>query len=261
MGTPEGHVPCLIRVVQLLRLALVTKVTDIGNFLSIARTTLRRSPLGSKVSIMKSAAIGISVHSGWGIVVAMAGGRGAEKVLDRRRLVIIDPKTIGAAQPYHYVEEMDIRAAERHLTRCATDSGRLALEALTRLLAELRNQGLMLAGAVILLSSARPLPDLEEILSSHALIHTAEGEFFRQAFRGALERLEIRVTGIRAHDLDDCAKKAFGKLAPEVHKRIAGMGHSLGPPWTKDEKTAALAAAILLAGAQSKVHTAHSSGA
>jgi hypothetical protein len=210
---------------------------------------------------MKSAVIGISVHSGWGIVVAIAGGRGAEEVLDRRRLVIIDPKTIGTAQPYHYVKEMDIRTADRHLTRCATDSGRLALKALTRLSAELRDRGLMLSGATILLSSARPLPDLEEILSSHALIHTAEGEFFRQAFRGALERLEIPVTGIRAHDLDDCAKEAFGKFAPEVHKRIDGMGHSLGPPWTKDEKTAALAAAIVLAGAHSKIHAAHSYGA
>jgi hypothetical protein len=210
---------------------------------------------------MKSAVIGISVHSGWGIVVAMAGGRGTEEVLDRRRLVIIDPKTIGAAQPYHYVEEMEIRAADRHLTRCATDSRRLALEALTRLSAELRDRDLVLARAAILLSSARPLPDLEEILASHALIHTAEGEFFRQAFRSALERLEIPVTGIRARELDDCAKKAFGKLAPEVHKRIDGMGRSLGPPWTKDEKTAALAAAIVLAGAHSKVHAVHSSSA
>jgi hypothetical protein len=210
---------------------------------------------------MKSAVIGISVHSGWGIVVAIAGGRGAEEVLDRRRLVIIDPKTIGTAQPYDYVKEMEIRAAEKHLTKCATDSGRLAFEALTRLSAERRDRGLTLSVATILLSSARPLPDLEEILSSHALIHTAEGEFFRQAFRSALDSLRIPVTGIRARDLDDCAKKAFGKLAAGIHKRLDGMGRTLGAPWTKDEKTAALAAAIVLAGTQSRVHTAHSSGA
>jgi hypothetical protein len=60
---------------------------------------------------------------------------------------------------------MEIRAAEKHLTMCATHSRRLALEALTRVLAELRDQGLVLAGAAILLSSARPLPDLEEILA------------------------------------------------------------------------------------------------
>jgi len=208
---------------------------------------------------MKSAAIGVSVHSGWGAVVAMAGNQGLEEVLDRRRLVIIDPNVAGAAQPYHYVEEMEIRAAQRHLTRCATDSTRLALEALTRVSAELRDRGFRVMASAILLSSARPLPDLEEILGSHPLIHTAEGEFFRQAFRSAFEHLKIPVTGIRARDLDDCALKAFGKSAPEVHKRIDGMGRNLGAPWTIDEKTAALAAAIVLAGTHSKDHAANKS--
>lgn len=206
---------------------------------------------------MESAAIGVSVHSGWGAMVAMAGSQGLEEVLDRRRLVIIDPKVTGAAQPYHYVEEMEIRAAQRHLTRCAADSMRMALDALTGVSADLRERGFTMMSASILLSSARPLPDLEEILGSHPLIHTAEGEFFRQAFRGALERLRIPVTGIRIRDLDDCARKAFGKSAPEVHKRIDGMGRNLGAPWTKDEKTAALAAAIVLAGQHSKVHAAN----
>jgi hypothetical protein len=210
---------------------------------------------------MKSAAIGVSVHSGWGAVVAITGWHLAEEVLDRRRLVIIDPKVTGAAQPYHYVEEMETHAAERHLSGCAANSTRLALEALTRVSAELRDQGFTLMAAAILLNSARPLPDLEEILASHALIHTAEGEFFRQAFRSGFERLKIPVTGIRIRDLDDCALKAFGKAAPEVHKRIDGMGRSLGAPWTKDEKTAALAAAIVLAGPHSKVHIGRSSRA
>jgi hypothetical protein len=215
----------------------------------------------SKVDRVKSAAIGVSVHSGWGAVVAMAGRRGAEEVIDRRRLNIIDPGTAGATQPYHYVGKMEIRAAEKHLTGCAADSTRLALEALTRVSADLRDQGFILVGCAIVLSSARPLPDLEKILASHALIHTAEGEFFRQAFRSAFERLEIPVTGIRACDLDDSAQKAFSKAAPEVHKRIDGLGRRLGAPWTKDEKTAALAAAIVLAGTHSKGHGAHPSGA
>jgi hypothetical protein len=46
----------------------------------------------------------------------------------------------------------------------------------------------------------------------------------------------------------------LGKAAPGIHSRIDGMGRVLGAPWTKDEKTAALAAAIVLTGAQSKRH-------
>jgi hypothetical protein len=196
---------------------------------------------------MKSAAIGIRVHSGWGALVAMAGPLGAEEVIERRKVTIIDLKAPGVTQPYHYVEEMELHAAERHLNKCATDSRRLALEALGQIAKELHGRGFRLAGSAILLSSARPLPDLDEILSSHALIHTAEGEFFRHAFRQALERLEIPVTGIRERELKDYAKKAFGKSATGAQERINAMGRSLGPPWTQDEKAAALAAAIVLA--------------
>lgn len=203
---------------------------------------------------MKSAAIGVSVHSGWGAVVAIAGRQGLEEILLRRRVVIIDSKIAGSTQPYHYVVKKEILAAEIHLAQCATQSGRLAFETLARLAAELRDLGFLLKSAAILLSSARQLPGLEEILASHALIHTAEGEFFRQAFRCAFEKLKIPVTGIRARDLDDSAAKTFGKSAPVIQKRIDGMGHSLGAPWTRDEKTAALAAAIVLAGAESKRH-------
>ena len=197
---------------------------------------------------MKSAAIGLRIHSGWGALVAVAGENGAQEIIDRRKIIVIDPKAAGVAQPYHFVEEMELRAAERHLAKCASDSKRLAVEALREVSTQLRHRGFTLAGAAILLSSARPLPDLDEILGSHALIHAAEGEFFRHAFRQALERLEIPITGIRERDLDDQARKTFGKAATQVHQRIDGMGRLLGPPWTEDEKTAALAAAIVLSG-------------
>ena len=201
----------------------------------------------STVFAMKPAAIGVRVHSGWGALIAVAGQNGAQEIIERQKVVITDPKKPGAVQPYHYVEEMELPAAERHLSQCAIDSKRLAREAVGHISAELRNRGYALAGAAILLSSARPLPPLDAILASHALIHTAEGEFFRQAFRHAFESLGVPVIGIRERELDERSQKAFGKLAAQIRKNINGMGRILGPPWTQDEKTAALAAAIALA--------------
>jgi hypothetical protein len=95
------------------------------------------------------------------------------------------------------------------------------------------------------------------------LIHTAEGEFFRQAFRHAFESLEVPVTGIRERELDERAQQAFGKLAAQVRKNINGMGRILGPPWTQDEKTAAMAAAIVLAETRNhpKARSVQASGA
>jgi hypothetical protein len=98
------------------------------------------------------------------------------------------------------------------------------------------------------LASGRPLPSLSKILALHALIHAAEGEFFRNAVSKACERLNISVTAIRERELDERAKSAFGSAANRVQRRISGLGSSIGPPWTKDHKTAALAASMILAG-------------
>ncbi len=196
---------------------------------------------------MLACAIGIRVHSGWGALVAVSGKPGSELVQDRRRIEIIDPQMAGAAQPYHFVERLDIRAAEKHIARCAAMARRLALEGLREVANALRDRGCHLTGAAILLSSGRALPDLPGILASHALIHAAEGDFFRQAFRDACQSLKITVTCIREKELDDHAARVFGKTAPGLRERISGFGRTLGPPWTTDEKTAALAAAIVLA--------------
>jgi len=45
--------------------------------------------------------------------------------------------------------------------------------------ADLRGKGYRPVGSALLLASGRPLPKLETILASHALIHTADGEHFR----------------------------------------------------------------------------------
>jgi len=196
---------------------------------------------------MKSAAIGVRVHSGWGAVVAVAGPSASPAILERLKITIIDPKFPGAMQPYHYAASRELAAAEKHIARSAADCNRLAVRALTELCAQLRDRGFAVTGAAILLSSAKPLPALDKILAAHPMIHTAEGEFFRQAFRHAFESLSIPVTGIRERDVEAHAQKTFGRAATEVQKWLNDAGRALGPPWTTDQKAAALAAAIVLA--------------
>jgi hypothetical protein len=98
----------------------------------------------------------------------------------------------------------------------------------------------------ILLAAGSNLPALPKILAAHPLIHTAEGEFFRQSFRRAGELLGMEVTGIRERDLDQRARAAFGTKIDSVKREIAGLGSSLGPPWTSDQKNACLAALLVL---------------
>ena len=196
---------------------------------------------------MKRAALGVRMHSGWGVLVAVSGDADSVEVMDRRRIVTTDPRIPGANQPYHYAASLGLAEAERYLANCTAVSERLALDAVGEVVRELDGRHYQIVGSAVLLASGRPLPSLSRILASHALIHTAEGEFFRNAVRKACERLKISVTAVRERDLNERAKTAFGNAASRVQRRISNLGSSIGPPWTKDHKTAALAAAMILA--------------
>jgi hypothetical protein len=114
------------------------------------------------------------------------------------------------------------------------------------LLQELKERHFRIIGTSILMGSGRTLPELEKILSAHPLIHTADGEFFRNAVRKSCEELRIPVTAIIERELDEQVKATFGNGAAHIKKRVETMGASIGPPWTKDHKSAALAAAMML---------------
>jgi hypothetical protein len=201
---------------------------------------------------MKRAAIGIRVHSGWGALVAVAGEPVAIEIIDRRRITVIDQKMPGAKQPYHFVRECEVPQAQEHLAACAKVAEELAHESIRGIVRELDGIGYRVEASAILLASGRALPPLAEILKSHPMLHTAEGVFFREAFRKACEKLEIGVVGIRERELDSRGEAAFGKAAKRVRAQIEHAGKALGPPWTSDQKTAALAAFVALQGKREK---------
>jgi len=192
------------------------------------------------------AAIGIRTHSGWGAVVVVAGSPGAIDVVHRRKIVITPPDIQGASQPYHFAKSLPDAAS--YLAQCAAASERLASSALHETLLEARRLHKVVGCCAILLAAGRSLPALPKILASHPLIHTAEGEFFRQSFWRAGERLNLQVMGIRERELDEYSGKVFGAATDSVQQEIAGLGNTLGPPWTADQKNACLAALLALAG-------------
>jgi hypothetical protein len=196
---------------------------------------------------MKRAAIGVRMHSGWGALVAVSNNTGTVEVLERRRVAVTTPGTAGANQPYHFAERLELSEAEKFLENCFTASQRLAAAAVRDVVAELQGRQYRVVGSAVVLASGRTLPALDKILASHPLIHTAEGEFFRAVFSKACEGLDLSVSGFRERDLEECVRTTFGKAATRVLRQISTLGRSLGPPWTADQKTAALAASLVLA--------------
>ncbi len=185
------------------------------------------------------------MHSGWGALVCMSSDSASPELIDRRRIIVIDPTMKGAKQPYHFAENLGLEEAEQHLHKCSEASQRLALKAVTEMLEAVTARNYRVVGCAVLLASGRALPSLEKVLASHALIHTAEGEFFRRIVRQAFEHCRIPVKGIRERELNEHANETFGKAAARVRQHISSLGKTVGSPWTQDEKTAALAGLIV----------------
>ncbi len=183
-------------------------------------------------------ALGFRAHSGWAALVAVAGTIDSVKVIERRRIVIADPDMPGSQQPYHAAAELTFPEGEALVRRAIESSRALALEAMSAAVKTLRSQGHEVEGCGVVLGSGKALPALEKILASHALIHTAEGEMFRDVLVWAAKECPLPVVGVREKDLDASSLQ-----------RIAPIGKRIGPPWTQDQKYATLAALLALRGA------------
>jgi len=195
------------------------------------------------------AALGFRAHSGWAAMVAVAGTRRAPVVLDRRKIILADPQISGSKQPYHFAEPMEFSKAESYVSRCIERTNALARESVGAVLKELRRNGHTIVGGGLLLGSGRPIPALPAILASHPMIHTAEGELFRDALRQACQRCRVPVAGIKEKQLFDLGTARLKIPVAQLRHRLHKLGQSLGPPWTVDQKLATLAAWLALADA------------
>jgi len=65
-----------------------------------------------------------------------------------------------------------------------------------------------------------------------------------RAIKSASERLKIRVTEVRARDLEPRAAKTLGISVAKVKDRLDAIGRAAGRPWSKDQKTSLLAALV-----------------
>jgi hypothetical protein len=196
---------------------------------------------------VKQAAIGFRVHSGWAAVVAVCLEKGAPVVLARQRVHLVETFSYEFRQPYHTAEKMLQGQAREFVLRMQEEARRLAYRAIREVATRTQEQGVKLTQCGLLLASGRPLPELEKILASHALIHTADGELFREALLHARARCGLKEFTIKEKELLDRAAAAFHCKPNVLMRRVTELGQSFGSPWTQDEKFATLAAWLALA--------------
>jgi hypothetical protein len=191
---------------------------------------------------LKQGAIGFRVHSGWAAAVAVCIKKGAPVVLARQRVHLVDIFTYEFRQPYHTAEKMLLGQAREFIARMQAEARRLAYRAIRELDSRTQEQGVKLTRCGLLLASGRPLPALEKILASHALIHTADGELFREALLHASARCGLPDFTIKEKELLDRAAQVLRLKSTTLQERVTQLGRPFGAPWSQDEKFAALAA-------------------
>jgi len=191
------------------------------------------------------AAMGLRAHSGWAALVVVAGPARSPSVIDRRRIELITPGI--PKQPYHAAEKLELKEAQKLVERCAETASRLAQKALRAVQSDLRGQGYEVSGCGVLLGSGRSSSTLAATLASHALIHNAEGELFRNALQQASKRCGMPFLGVLDREVYERGAADLRVAIDKLKQHISEMGRTVGPPWTQDQKRAAVVAWLVLA--------------
>jgi hypothetical protein len=188
----------------------------------------------------------LRAKTGRAILVALAGSARTPEALTKSEMVLATSENPVLFQPYHDVMDLPwdravaaVRATERRIAE-------IAAGALKEQLAHLRAAGVTISAVGIV---GAPERELATIASPHIRAHAAEGVLFRRVLETAAVANGLRSVRFPERDLESLAAARLGLPAWAVKDALSRFGERLGRPWRADEKTAAIAAWLALAGA------------
>ena len=189
-----------------------------------------------------SATLGFRPHTYWTPAAVLAGPAASPRLVHRRRIVFA---TGGERMAYHQAAEVGPAGGEALIERVRVATRANARREIAALLADVQREGLTLEKAVI--PEARPkLPDtVAEIIRVHALMHAAEGVFYRDVVAAACRDLGLEVIRTLERDLPETAAMVLELAPTSLASQLAGLASD--PPWSEDYRIAALAAWLALA--------------
>jgi hypothetical protein len=172
---------------------------------------------------------------------------GSFEVIDRRRIELVKEKDLSwAKQPFHAAENLaadEARSLVHQAIKAAHRNAKRELDAAKR---RAQRYGYKIRGCAVLMGEPMPDWSVEQILAVHFRMHKAEGVLFREALARAATECRLKLIRVPEKQLNGHAELTLATPAEKSTKMIAALGKSIGAPWGKDQKEAALAAMIAL---------------
>jgi hypothetical protein len=187
------------------------------------------------------AAIGFTVKSGWASAVLLTDSPESPRVVDCRRVELSDPARPECRQPYHAAFGTARRAGPE-LSRLIASVKRFGRGSVTNVTRQFQT-GHQLRGVGVVVGS---LIDPERIANDHIRIHALEGRLFRSVVEDAAAVSRLRVEIWRERDLHAIAAAAFHQPEQALRGTLVGLGRTVPGPWRAEQKSAALAAWLVL---------------
>ena len=187
---------------------------------------------------------GLKAHSGWAALVVVGRDQSEFVVVDRRRIDLVEEEW--AKQPYHAADDLKPVEARLVVKRGIDAAHRTAVRELRVALKRERGRGNEITGCAVLVGNPMPAWSTDEILAVHFRMHQAEGVLFRDALAEATRKCQVKLFTIPEKQLSAREDKVLGVSVNSLSKKLPLLGKSIGPPWAKDQKDAALAAMIAL---------------
>ncbi len=192
------------------------------------------------------AALGFKLHTGWAMLVALAGQPGEIQVLLRRRIELLPLVESVPRFVYHEAADLPLSQATALVKRAREASLQAARFAIKDVLHELDSRGARADVCGVLSGSTLVPDDLSRILRAHPLIHAAEGALFQGVIVAVCESCGLAVTSAREREVWSRAAVAWGIAEPSLRKEVEALRKSVGAPWSADHKTAAAVALLVL---------------
>ena len=191
------------------------------------------------------AGLGLRVRTSRAIVVVLRGPAESPAVLRREELFLRDPKRTKIWQPYHEVIHLPWESADAKVQKMAKPIRAATSRAMSELARQVRASGYELCGAGIVGGGSQ---HPAKIGNPHIRAHAAEGRLFRDILETGAAACGLARRSFSEKDVYQQAASEFRCSVDALRQRVSALGSGVVRPWREDEKLAALAAWIVLAG-------------